>query len=120
MNLLRFISGPSLVVRIPAACGGETRGHVTEALARHGRPEIFNSDQGSQFTSADFLKVLKDAEIAISMDGKPSPPTSVSCLKRRVQRVPQTGRIRGGYIPLADLLRTFRWHHARASICDAE
>ena len=43
---------------------------LEEALAHHGRPEIFNSDQGSQFTSADFIKVLKAAEIAISMDGK--------------------------------------------------
>ena len=43
---------------------------LEEALARHGRPEIFNTDQGTQFTSADFIKVLKDAEIAISMDGK--------------------------------------------------
>lgn len=43
---------------------------LEEALARHGRPDIFNSDQGSQFTSADFIKVLKAAEIAISMDGK--------------------------------------------------
>jgi putative transposase len=43
---------------------------LEEALERHGRPEIFNTDQGSQFTSTDFIKVLKDAEIAISMDGK--------------------------------------------------
>ena len=43
---------------------------LEEALARHGRPEIFNSDQGSQFTSAEFIKVLKQAEVAISMDGK--------------------------------------------------
>jgi len=43
---------------------------VEEALARNGKPDIFNSDQGSQFTSIDFIKVLKDAEIAISMDGK--------------------------------------------------
>ena len=43
---------------------------LEEALDRHGRPEIFNSDQGSQFTSADFIKVLKNAEVAISMDGK--------------------------------------------------
>ena len=43
---------------------------LEEALARHGRPEIFNTDQGSQFTSTDFTKVLKTAEIAISMDGK--------------------------------------------------
>lgn len=43
---------------------------LEEALARHGKPEIFNTDQGSQFTSADFIKVLKNAEIAISMDGR--------------------------------------------------
>ena len=43
---------------------------LEEALARHGRPEIFNTDQGSQFTSVDFTKVLKAAEISISMDGK--------------------------------------------------
>jgi putative transposase len=43
---------------------------LEEALARHGRPGIFNSDQGSQFTSAEFIKVLKAAQIAISMDGK--------------------------------------------------
>ena len=43
---------------------------LEEALARHGKPEIFNTDQGSQFTSTDFTEVLKSAEIAISMDGK--------------------------------------------------
>jgi len=43
---------------------------VEEALARHGKPDIFNTDQGSQFTSIDFTAVLKKAEIAISMDGK--------------------------------------------------
>ncbi|WP_168266316.1 IS3 family transposase [Rhizobium leguminosarum] len=43
---------------------------VEEALARYGKPEIFNTDQGSQFTSIDFTAVLKKAEIAISMDGK--------------------------------------------------
>jgi putative transposase len=43
---------------------------LEEALARHGKPEIFNTDQGSQFTSTDFTKVLKTAEIAISMDGR--------------------------------------------------
>lgn len=41
-----------------------------EALARYGKPDIFNTDQGSQFTSVDFTAVLKKAEIAISMDGK--------------------------------------------------
>lgn len=43
---------------------------VEEALARHGRPEIFNTDQGSQFTSTAFTDLLLDNGIAISMDGK--------------------------------------------------
>jgi putative transposase len=43
---------------------------VKEALACHGTPEIFNSDQGSQFTSTDVIKVLADREIRISMEGK--------------------------------------------------
>lgn len=43
---------------------------VEEALSRYGKPEIFHTDQGSQFTSLDFVKLLKDAEIGISMDGK--------------------------------------------------
>ena len=43
---------------------------VEEALARHGRPEIFNTDQGSQFTSAAFTGLLLDNTIAISMDGR--------------------------------------------------
>ena len=43
---------------------------VHEALARHGNPEIFNTDQGSQFTSAAFTGLLADNGIRISMDGK--------------------------------------------------
>ena len=43
---------------------------LKEALARFGGPEIFNTDQGSQFTSADFTGVLRDAEVRISMDGR--------------------------------------------------
>jgi putative transposase len=43
---------------------------LEEALARYGKPEIFNTDQGSQFTSLDFTNVLKDAGVAISMDGR--------------------------------------------------
>ena len=41
-----------------------------EALDRYGSPEIFNTDQGSQFTSLAFTDVLTDAGIHISMDGK--------------------------------------------------
>ncbi len=39
-------------------------------LGRYGTPEIFNTDQGSQFTSEDFTDVLKENGIQISMDGK--------------------------------------------------
>lgn len=43
---------------------------LEEAIRRYGTPEIFNTDQGSQFTSEDFTGVLKDHGIAISMDGR--------------------------------------------------
>jgi len=43
---------------------------VEEAIARYGRPEIFNSDQGSQFTSTAFTGLLMKNRIKISMDGK--------------------------------------------------
>jgi putative transposase len=43
---------------------------VEEALAKYGTPEIFNSDQGSQFTSTEFTGLLTQNGIAISMDGK--------------------------------------------------
>lgn len=43
---------------------------LQEALSRYVRPEIFNTDQGSQFTSADFTDVLLDVGVKISMDGK--------------------------------------------------
>jgi len=45
---------------------------VEEALARYGRPEIFNTDQGSQFTSAAFTGLLLENAVAISMDGRGS------------------------------------------------
>ena len=43
---------------------------LEEAIARYGRPEIFNTDQGAQFTSEQFTGILKANNIAISMDGK--------------------------------------------------
>jgi len=44
---------------------------LKEALERHGQPEIFNTDQGSQFTSGDFIRVLTARQgISISMDGR--------------------------------------------------
>lgn len=43
---------------------------VAEAIERHGKPEIINSDQGSQFSSEVYIELLKKEEIQISMDGK--------------------------------------------------
>jgi putative transposase len=43
---------------------------VAEAIEQHGKPEIMNSDQGSQFTSAVYIEMLKKEGIQISMDGK--------------------------------------------------
>jgi putative transposase len=43
---------------------------VQEAIHRHGRPEIFNTDQGSQFTGGEFTGLLRKHDIRISMDGK--------------------------------------------------
>ena len=43
---------------------------LEEAIHRYGAPEIFNTDQGAQFTSEAFTGVLKSAEVQISMDGK--------------------------------------------------
>jgi putative transposase len=43
---------------------------LEEALARHGKPRIFNTDQGAQFTSAAFTGKLEAASVAISMDGR--------------------------------------------------
>ncbi len=43
---------------------------VEEAITQYGKPEIFNTDQGSQFTSEIFTGMLKSYEIKISMDGK--------------------------------------------------
>jgi putative transposase len=45
---------------------------VEEALAKHGRPDVFNTDQGAQFTSAAFTGLLLENKIAISMDGRGS------------------------------------------------
>ena len=45
---------------------------VQEAINKHGKPDIFNTDQGCQFTSLEFTELLKDSGIRISMDGKGS------------------------------------------------
>src|ERR1019366_7925327 len=69
-----------------------------EALAKHGKPEIFNTDQGSPFTGADFTAVLMKNAIAISMDGKGSnswPDLARQCVRRAAVAQRQ---IRGGRV----------------------
>jgi putative transposase len=67
----RLVQPPGAVVRLSitmeAAFCVET---LEDALARHGKPDIFNTDQGSQFTGSAFTGVLANNGIAISMDGK--------------------------------------------------
>lgn len=43
---------------------------LEEALAKHGKPEIMNKDQGSQYTGADWITTLTKADIKVSMDGR--------------------------------------------------
>jgi putative transposase len=43
---------------------------LKQAIAKYGKPEIFNTDQGSEFTASDFIDILIDNDIQISMDGK--------------------------------------------------
>jgi putative transposase len=43
---------------------------LEEAIAKYSKPEIFNTDQGAQYTSEEFTRVLKENNIKISMDGK--------------------------------------------------
>lgn len=43
---------------------------LCEAMARYGKPAIFNTDQGSQFTSLEFTEMLREADVKMSMDGR--------------------------------------------------
>lgn len=63
----RFVVGWSLSNTMTAEWCVEC---VNQAIAEHGKPEIINSDQGSQFTSHEYADCLKGHEIQISMDGK--------------------------------------------------
>jgi putative transposase len=58
--------------RVPAAALrlNLSPAYESEALARFGKPDIFNTDQGAQFTSDEFTQMLRDHGIAISMDGR--------------------------------------------------
>jgi putative transposase len=63
----RFIVGFELADSLDTA---PVLAAVKRAIERYGKPGIINSDQGSQFTSDDYVSFLKSAEIRQSMDGK--------------------------------------------------
>jgi len=63
----RYVVGWSLSTSLETVFCVET---LQRAVARHGTPEIVNTDQGSQYTSADYVKALEQAEVSLSMDGK--------------------------------------------------
>ena len=66
--------------RIDKGAWGECHGVLTlkDAMARHGKPDIFNTDQGSQFTGSAFTGVLATNGLTISMDGKGACGTTCS------------------------------------------
>ena len=64
------VEGNTYLFAIIVQSTGSIAEALEEAIETHGCPEIFNTDQGSQFTSADFTNVLKANNIQISMDGK--------------------------------------------------
>jgi len=63
----RYIVGWGISNSLDAACSLDV---TKEAIKRHGKPEIINSDQGSQFTCHEWVEYLEKEEIKISMDGK--------------------------------------------------
>ena len=79
---------------------------LAEAITRYGMPEIFNTDQGCQFTSAEFTGVLKAHGIRISMDGK-------GCWRDNVfvERLWRTIKYEEGYLKAYDSVS-----HAKASL----
>jgi len=63
----RFVVGWAISNSLDASCSLDV---LKEAIRQHGKPEIINSDQGSQFTCALWIEYLEKEEIRISMDGK--------------------------------------------------
>jgi putative transposase len=82
---------------------------LESALRRYGRPEIFNTDQGSQYTGQSFTGVLKDHEVQISMDGKGRALDNIMVerLWRSVKYEDVYVKDYGGVPELLDGLRTY-------------
>lgn len=76
---------------------------LEEALRLHGKPEVFNSDQGSQFTSNAFTGVLKRERIAISMDGRGRALDNIF-VERLWRSVKHEDVYLKGYGPMGDLM----------------
>jgi putative transposase len=76
---------------------------LEDALREHGKPDVFNSDQGSQFTSAAFTDVLKREGVAISMDGRGRALDNIF-VERLWRNVKHEDVYLKGYANMADLM----------------
>ena len=78
---------------------------LEEALARYGAPEIFNTDQGSQFTDDDFTAPLLEKGARVSMDGKgrwiDKAYVSHCTSFARSETIPGSGRLSESFVPCA-------------------
>lgn len=78
---------------------------LKEAIARYGVPEIMNTDQGSQFTASDFIDVLREHDIRISMDGKgcwrDKAYVSHCTSFARSETIPESRRLSESFVPCA-------------------
>jgi putative transposase len=96
---------------------------LEEALARFGKPEIFNTDQGSQFTSGDFTGMLATAGIRISMDGRGRWIDNVFVERLTSKATPTAGRpkprSRNGWPFTITGVRTRRWRTGHRWRCGA-
>ena len=80
---------------------------LEDALRAHGKPEIFNSDQGSQFTSDGFTGVLKREGVTISMDDRGRAFDNIF-VERLWRSVKHEDVYLKGYATVGELLRHFR------------
>ena len=98
---------------------------LREALVKYGKPEIFNTDQGSQFTGSDFTEILEKTGIKISMDGKGRALDNICCERlwrtvkyeeiflKRYESVPHLRSELGKYFRFYDYKRDHSAHGYR-------
>ena len=92
----KWIAGLLLTFRSAESAGSRTldTGFCAEALGEalnQGTPDVFNTEQGSQFTSCEFTQILQNHSVKISMDGRGRYQDNIL-----VERILEDGEVRGG------------------------